>query len=67
MTISVDLRDLDPMHYITAERVKSLRLIHDRLVQEARQDNALALAVAEEMGDLRVLLMALEQMTGLAQ
>lgn len=67
MAISVDLRDLDPMHYITAERVASMRkalegyqLLGSMRAEALEADPAV-------VAEMRVLLMALEQLTGLDQ
>lgn len=59
MSISLNLGDLDPLHYVTADRVASLRAM-----VEADTNRGLA---TEQIADVRVLLMALEELTAPAK
>lgn len=66
--MAISVTDLDPLHYVTAERVASLRRLYDEaaeLVDETVPDLATGTAIAlrESLPDVRVLLMALEQLT----
>lgn len=73
--MAISITGLDPLHYITAERVQSLRslcvaaatvvALPDAYENPDAWADAMAVITSPAgLADLRVLLMALEQMTG---
>lgn len=66
MSISLDVRDLDPLQYVTAERVASLRRLYDDTARNHAGPDQYAVdwhVLEENLPNVRVLLMALEQLT----
>lgn len=65
MSISLNVSALEPLHYITAERVAKLRRLLENVsnVEQGREYELEWSHLPEDLRDAKVLLMALEQIT----